>query len=323
MGLSFFSFLLINYMKLITNNPNSNFKNKILNRNKILLVRKFGGLGDIFMHRPLYKEIKRQYPFCHLSVSVPNQYIDAISDLDCIDEIIEFKNIKKEDYGMCIDTSHACLLHEMKIAPFSDLHRTEIWAKHCDVEIENFDMDFKIDPKVLFYTKNKYIDLKENQILFSPISAMPQKNLLEHQTQWIKSIVEERGFELIGVHHEDDEIFNKSNIKIIKPNRIIDLIHITSTAKYIITVDTAMFHLAGGLKIPSTAIFTFTDHKTYGKFYKNISYVQKHRDDGEWDCGPCYNWCKCPKSSFHLKPCLTSITKKEIEISINNMLNNY
>ena len=67
-----------------------------------------------------------------------------------------------------------------------------------------------------------------------------------------------------------------------------------------------------------TGIFTFANGKTYGKYYDFIL-VQKHMDDGNWDCGPCYNYRICPKTQKELKPCLTELTEKEIKEGINKM----
>jgi ADP-heptose:LPS heptosyltransferase len=87
---------------------------------------------------------------------------------------------------------------------------------------------------------------------------------------------------------------------------------------YMITVDTAAFHLAGGLRKPLCGIFTFADGKVYGKHY-DFTLVQKHRDNGNWECGPCFKFGNCIKSRKQLKPCLTEITETEIISGIDEM----
>jgi hypothetical protein len=89
-----------------------------------------------------------------------------------------------------------------------------------------------------------------------------------------------------------------------------DFIHMVAAADYIISVDTAAFHLAGGLKKKLMGIFTYADGKAYGKHF-NFTLVQKHRDHGNWDCGPCFTFAMCPKSIANLKPCLLELTKDE------------
>jgi ADP-heptose:LPS heptosyltransferase len=92
-----------------------------------------------------------------------------------------------------------------------------------------------------------------------------------------------------------------------------------SLADYVISVDTSAFHLAGGLKKPLMGIFTFADGKVYGKYF-NFVLVQKHRDNGNWDCGPCYNFSICPKSPLKVKPCLTELKYDDFMIGIQKLL---
>ena len=47
-------------------------------------------------------------------------------------------------------------------------------------------------------------------------------------------------------------------------------------------------------------------------------------DNGDWSCGPCYNWMTCthPKgcgNALEPKPCLTELTVEEIKEGIDKM----
>jgi hypothetical protein len=68
-------------------------------------------------------------------------------------------------------------------------------------------------------------------------------------------------------------------------------------------------------------IFTFADGKIYGKYYPTMTLVQLHKDDGDWDCGPCYTFEKCPKCTSTIKPCLTELTAERIQQGIKKCLN--
>lgn len=102
-------------------------------------------------------------------------------------------------------------------------------------------------------------------------------------------------------------------------------IHVTD---YIVTADTSVFHYAGGIKKPMVGIFTHVDGKFRGKYF-DFTLVQKHRDNGNWPCGPCYNYSNCThpnctdKSYFIPKPCLTELTVDEITEGIDKMLLKY
>ena len=47
--------------------------------------------------------------------------------------------------------------------------------------------------------------------------------------------------------------------------------------------------------------------------------MQKHRKNGDWDCGPCYNWGNCTKTKKVPKPCLTEITADMIVEGVKKM----
>ena len=97
------------------------------------------------------------------------------------------------------------------------------------------------------------------------------------------------------------------------------MLYFIAASDCVISVDSASFHIAGGLKKPLLGIFTFANGKTYGKYYDFVL-VQKHFEDGNWDCGPCYNYRSCPKTSCDLKPCLTELTCDQISIGIEELL---
>lgn len=309
-------------MKLIKqeNTRRITLQDRILNRKKVLMIRKHGGLGDIFMLRMLYREIKRKQPNCHLTVAIPEQYREAVSDLWAIDDIVDVKKVEKENYGIWFDTSHACLTYEMKKAPYSDKHRSDIWASHCGFTLDEHEMDFRLDDGRVGELRNKLEQAhKKKIVLLSPISAMVVKNLLPHQIRWIKEVVDDHNMKLIASHTSLREDIMNMDIPMTAPSSISEFIHIAAASDYIISVDTALFHLAGGLKKPLTGIFTFADGKIYGQYYK-FTLVQKHRDNGNWDCGPCYAWCNCPKSQRVPKPCLTELTESDIKEGVNTML---
>jgi hypothetical protein len=80
--------------------------------------------------------------------------------------------------------------------------------------------------------------------------------------------------------------------------------------------------LAGELKKPLVGVFTFADGKVYGRYYDFVL-VQKHRDNGDWDCGPCYNWGNCTKTEKVPKPCLTEITAEMIIEGVDKMFDKW
>jgi ADP-heptose:LPS heptosyltransferase len=146
---------------------------------------------------------------------------------------------------------------------------------------------------------------------------MYNKNLNNMQITEVVKALRQRGCYVYSSHTGDIEILSKLEVPILQGG-LKKWMGYVYAADYVISVDTSTFHMAGGIKKPLVGIFTFTDGKIYGKFYK-FKLIQKHRDNGDWSCGPCYNWPACPKTDKNPKPCLTEITSKMIMDGIEEM----
>jgi len=290
-------------------------------RNSICLWHEMGGLGDVLMHRMLFENIKNLDNSLHVTFACLPEYMDVAKDHPYIDCVVDSKKLNANDFGMVYNT---CVTiadrYENSIAPFCKEHRSDLWAKVCGMELSNHEMHFNFDEKILNKCRTKLKELSKNPdkpiIIFSPISKMATKSLLPHQIQAVFEATKE--VNLIGIHKTDIQELKKLNVPVLNNIEIKEWMCYVAAADYVISVDSAVFHMAGGLKKPLVGIFTFADGKIYGKYFDFIL-VQKHRDNGNWDCGPCFKFCNCPKSTKIQKPCLTEITAEEIKNGISLM----
>lgn len=290
-------------------------------RNKILIIRGVGGLGDIFMHRMMFEDIKRAMPDCEIHFACPIQYHDALKDHPYIDKLLDSANVDKSEYIISYNTTTICGRYEMKIAPLSDLNRSDIWSLHCGLKLENHNMHINLTEEEKAWGKAKLEEVRDREgpiVLVSPISAMATKNLLDHQLRGLIDHLHLRGCCAVGLHtHPILAIFK--DVPCLFKLSIRQWMAILNQADYVVSVDTAAFHCAGGMGKPTTGIFTWADGKVYGKYYDFVL-VQKHReDDPEWTCGPCYNWCNCTKTKEVPKPCLTELTTDMIVRGVDKM----
>lgn len=289
--------------------------------NRIAIIRNIGGLGDIFMHRMMFEDFKQIAPDCEITFALPQEYHIAVEDHPYIDRVVDCKTLNKDDYGITYNTSNACIRYEVKIAPFADKHRSDIWANHCGVELKNHEMHIRLTDEEVATGKElieKHRTRSGPSVAFCPISAMPTKNLnLLQQTTVINCLHDHNCF-AFGLHTDPIDALNTLKIPTIHRTGIKKWMCVLAAADYVVSTDTAAFHFAGGIKKPLTGIFSFADGKIYGKYFDFIL-VQKHRDDGDWDCGPCYNYGICSKCSGPVKPCLTEITSKMLKEGIEKM----
>ena len=145
---------------------------------------------------------------------------------------------------------------------------------------------------------------------------MLTKTLMKNQLEWIAEAT--KHCTLVGIHSREIKELTDLGLKTIHGISIPEWIATIDAADYVISVDSAAFHAAGGLKKPLTGVFTFADGKVYGKYFDFIL-IQKHRDDGNWDCGPCFKFGDCPKCRTQPKPCLTELTKNDFVDGVEKM----
>jgi len=290
-------------------------------RNTVLIVRAAGGLGDILMHRMIFENFKRVMPECRLIFALPEMYFPAVIDHPHIDQILNCKSVSVQDYLIWYDTTYNCHRYESAKAPFSDKHRSDIWANHCGLKLETHNMNIRFTSKERAFGEElvgSHCNGKKT-VAFCPISAMTVKNLLMHQQKAAVDYLRSQGLTVLGLHDRPVAELEALKVPVLTGLTIRQWMSILNAVDYVVSVDSAAFHFAGGIRKPLTGIFTAFDGKVYGKYYK-FNLVQLHRDNGNWDCGPCYDWGGCPKSTKHPKPCLTELTGEMITDGIRRML---
>lgn len=284
--------------------------------NHILIIRATGGLGDILMHRMIFEDFKLINPKIHITFACPPYYHDIVKDHPFIDELIDSDTVDKEDFLVSYNTTTICGVTESAKAPFSYKNRSDIWAEHCGITLTHHNMHIHLSSEEIEFGRNKIRQLNPSNkptVIISPISSIAGKNLDNLQMEETVRGLEANGFSVVGLHTQSIPAFPAPVISGLTVRQMMDFV---AAADYVISVDTATFHMAGGMNKPVIGVFSFADGLVYGKYYNKFILVQRHRDyTPGWTCGPCYNWLNCTKctdKSIHRKPCITEITANEI-----------
>lgn len=293
-------------------------------RNKILVIRAVGGLGDILMHRMMLEDIKLLMPDCEIHFACPKIYHDALIDHPFIDKIIGSEDIEAKDYIANFNTTTVCGRVEVDLAPnITPPNRADIWSNHCGYNCTKYNMHISFTDTEIAEAREIIQNVKKDNeplILICPVSAMKNKNLLLSQIALIDEHIKSLGFSLVGLHHEGIVELFELNIPLIETmGRLRTWMAIINEADYVITVDTAAFHCAGGLAKPTLGIFSFVNGSMYGKYYPNIEILQGPcplRYDG------CYNLSLCPVKTSP-KPCITDITDVMLKERINKLIERF
>ncbi len=295
-------------------------------RNKIIIVRNARGIGDILMHRMIFEDFKRLMPEMHLTFACPKQY-HPLTKHPFVDAVIDSTVIDCNKYGTSYDTSSCCIKWENAHAPHADKHRADLWAEHCGVALTNHDMHLPfLDEKTMRFGRAKVQQLGNvrPKILFTPLTFCDQRTLTDDQIISTVKYLHTKGL-VYSTHQTEVNFLERLGVPVLAGYDLLHWLSFIHAADYVVTADTSVFHYAGGIRKPMTAVFTHVDGKARGRYFDFVL-VQKHRDNGNWPCGPCYNYAMCthPKCSDKKdfeepRPCLTELTVAEIIAGLEEM----
>lgn len=288
-------------------------------RDKVLIFRGAGGLGDILMHRMMFEDFKLLSPGTEVHFSCPPQYHDAVKDHPFVDRVFGLDNFDRENYILTYNTTTACGRYEMRIAPLAGDHRSDIWASQCGIVLTRHNMHIKLTGEEQAEGRSlieKYRFCDGPSVAVIPISAMENKNLSDHQLLGIVRGLQERGLYPFGVHTAPIYPLLKNDIPTVCKLKIRQWMGVINQADYVVSVDTAAFHCAGGMGKPVVGIFTFCNGETYGRYYPTKELVQGPCPVGYQGC---YNWYSCPAKT-KLIPCLTDVSSQSVLAAFDRLL---
>lgn len=297
-------------------------------RNKILIIRDTGGAGDILMHRMIFEDMKKANPECEIHFACPPQFHSLVEDHPYIDQVLDSKKLRPKEYNVSHNTTSACVRYEIKTSPRVDLHRSDIWAAYCGLKLQNHSMNFRLTEEEKNWGKAYFRSLnpdpsKPNAVI-CPISSEIRRNMTCDLIEAAVEALRQQNAFVVGIHNQLVPRLLKLNVPLMMRLNHKQWMAVMSAADYCVSVDTSHFHLAGGMGVPLTGIFTNADGKVYGKYF-DFELVQKHRDNGDWDCGPCYDWSRCTKvgNQVEAKPCLTEMTTGMVIDGVGRMFDRW
>jgi len=291
-------------------------------RHHILVLRGTGGLGDILMHRMMFEDFKILIPEAEITFALPQNYWPAVSDHPYVDHIADSNTVDFTRFLAAYNTTTACGRHEQKVAPFADKHRSDIWADHCGLKLTRHEMHIRLTAEEERFGRELVSDHSGGKkvVILSPISAMKSKNMDAQQMNGVAAELRNLGFAVLCTHNT--VVPEMKEAKVWSSTDIRKWMSVINASDAVVSVDTATFHCAGGLKKPLVGMFTWSDGLAYGKWFDFVL-VQKHRSfTPGWECGPCYKWhdCRmCPSTKVR-KPCVTELSIDDIMTGVSQML---
>jgi ADP-heptose:LPS heptosyltransferase len=314
----------IRKVRMVRNNiPIRDFYNK---RNKVLLIRDGGGVGDILMLRMIIEDFKMLMPEAEIHVATPINYHLMLKDHPYIDKQVNSRELDENEYFISYNITNICTRYELSIAPRADMHRSDIWASHCGVQLTRHNMHLQNSDELKQFAKKCFnkLGIRNPCVAFCPFTSQSSKDLDQNQIDAVIAGVREMELDIFIIHNKD--VLNV-DCPVITGTSFKQWLAIVEASDYIISADTGTFHAAQGFNKPTVGVFGWADGKVYGKYHTKLELVQRHRDHTPgWSCGPCYNWTKCslcPDHNISRKPCITEITGNEICVALKKLIQRY
>jgi len=315
-------------MKLITLKKNKtelefNKFNQI--KNKILILRDSGGYGDILNMRMIFEDLKNKYPEFEFDWALPHGYFPAAAQHPYVKNLIPHNQINFENYLAVYNLTYSCTKYEWSKKKQTDKNRADIWAEYMGSKLLNHNMfmpNYKENyTKIIEILKSKGWDGHKKLVCFTPHSAIGAKNLLFFQMKSVQEMTQE--FFLIGHHNVPILELNQLQIPQICNLNLQESMSLINFCNLIVSTDTGHLHCAGGYGIPTLGIFSYTSGYEICKYYSKCIVVQKYNANNIEDCGPCFNYNNCPRTTDTIKPCLEEISPEMIKKGWKKLLDSY
>jgi hypothetical protein len=304
-------------------------------RNKILIKRICGGSGDTLICRMMFEDFAKSFPEAEVTFTCPHNYI-ALAENHPYAKAVSLREVDEylleSQYGVIYDIATACRTHELKWGPKNTSNRSDIWAAHCGVELRNHEMYLTPEPemlgccgkllaeynkegkpKVLVVTQSQHHGLRTGEDDFGI-----GKSIDSNQLPGIIHGLRERGCYPYTVHSEKRADYEQLGVDQFTGLAAHAWIAMVALADYVITIDTAALHMAGGLKIPTVAIFTFTNSNPYTKHYSNMELIQGPCPFSVPGCLTTYLHCKKGKNDPF--PCQVGIGPSDILAAFDRLV---
>lgn len=271
------------YRELKRNILPSGYRDKIedvCSGETICLFRDFGGIGDIVIQSFLIKTILDQYPDISVDYAIPHLFHSLFEKtnhprfrlLDYTDVLC--KEIHRRDkqceeihsrYALFKDISRPCIKYERALVDnnmscMKPINRLEMWAYHVGIDIpDNPSSILHVDP-------DDIPELPAKSVGIAYRSNMPVKDWTELVR--VYQYLEENGYIPFFI---DNRVIG--SYRFIEANSLYDLLASVNAFDFIISVDTAVFHIAGAFNKPVVGLFNINDGEAYSKYYPSASFI--------------------------------------------------
>jgi len=255
---------------------------------KLLLIRKYGGLGDILIQSMIFPMLTDQYPDIRVEYAVPRQYHSLFEGtgvaLRSYEEVFNGETtfhrgtVREEllsEFDLIEDLSIPCHVWENFFVAYGGIdqgsplkwrNRLDMWARWFGLQVVNPRTCIRLRDQEIAEARTRFP--KGGKVaLVSPFAANQTKSYPWLRELW--AALKHDGWTPVGLHSGD-----VPGIASLRSLTIRQMGAACAAADVVISVDTATFHWGGILGRPTVGVFNVNDGATYCRYYPTAVAVQ-------------------------------------------------
>lgn len=300
---------------------------------KILLVSRTGGIGDLLFIQPNLRYLKQKYPRCYIKFACGPQYQSMVETwTDCIDEVVDLP------YSLIhLKTSSYQAIFEGVIERCKQSYKENayhLFTKWLNLNLPDELLIPKQTAKQNLIDKCKSVlekwDIKDF-ILVQARASSPIRS--PDPKVWIKLLnkLTSKGYNVVFTDtnkqaSQYDKIINDCDNKnklfnFCQYSESLDMtIALTTLAKLVLSTDSALVHIAASLGVPVYGLYGPFPGSVRLSLYPKTKWV-----DAEATCAPCflhgYNICPTAKQQgAKFSPCYNNIDLDKVVTEVESLI---
>jgi len=259
---------------------------------RFMILRKYGGLGDILISSMIFPDLLEQYPDIEVTYAPPRQFHPLFEGtglkLRSYEEVYSDTGhyhrggVKKpllEEYELIEDISIPCHVWENFFVAYGGIdggggvkwrNRLDMWTRWFGLTIKNARTIIRLRPDEVEQGHSMFKGLGSGPyLLFAPLTGNRTKNY-PRIAELVKQL--ERDWRVVFLHNEhlhwgfSQPMFSGLSYRMMGA--------VCAAADMIVSADTSAFHWGGILKVPTVGIFNINDGKAYSTYYPTATTVQ-------------------------------------------------
>jgi ADP-heptose:LPS heptosyltransferase len=256
---------------------------------KRIMFQRVGGFGDLVLLTPVFREIKRRWPTCHIAIScMAKPYGVVLEGLPFVDELLPFPLLCEtaEKYDAWIFYENA--IEKNKRA--EELHMTELFGEIAGITgIEDLKPEYRIRPTEAIWANEAYPRNSARRITLQA-GASGRCRRYPLLGDLLNEIVK-KGWEVFLLGAENDIPALRGKKLTPQVRNLTDLgltfrqsCAVLNTSDCFIGSDSAILHVAGALGIPGVGLYGPFPWKLRTAHSPSITAIQ-----GTGACSPCFH----------------------------------